>query len=419
MEHMFKKTIIFSIAAALIMAGLFVDPSAAQVTSVSKRGSLLIFPKIKTFSRDVGILDTIVTIGNDSSTATWVKCYWMDAAQVPSDFEIYLTANQAVWFTAWQGWGTVDVSEFGDNKTGELKCWAINIDPPAPYTTEILKKHNYLYGSAVLVQSDPFAAAFEYQAWAFNLNNTPLAQAGPINLDGAEYDYCPAYLVYNFWAYGGWVGIDYGTEYPYDHPADAGNSYLSLSPCQQDLRQDRLPVCTKAQFNIWNENEVKFTGAYQCLKCYFEGTLTGIGAKWGSCDLKYPSPGYAEGVDKCKASGTGGNKFTFDVLHTDLGRLRVSPSLSTACNGVFAKLGNDGKTVVDVCANNQYKSPFVGVLLTDLEVFYPIEGLGHVLPNTFAGTTGTGASQFTGATKPGGFPPQILWDAGDTFSAKR
>jgi len=339
---MFKKTVIFSVAVALIMLGLFVDPSAAQVTSISKRGSLLIFPKIKTYSRDIGIVDTIITIGNDSSSPTWVKCYWMDKDQNPSDFEIYLTANQAIWFTAWQGYGTVDVSEFGDNKTGELKCWAVDIDPPAQYSTEILKKFNFLYGSAVLVQSDPFPAAFEYQAWAFNANNLP-SPAGPINLNGNEYDYCPAYLAYNFYAYDGWVGIDYGSEFPWDHLAVAGNSYLSLSPCQQDLRQDRSPVCTKAQFNIWNENEVKFTGAYQCVKCYFEGVLTGIGgSKWSKCDLNYYDKAGNFLFNKCKATGVGGNKFTYDVLHTDLGRTRVSPSLSTACNGVFARFGEFG-----------------------------------------------------------------------------
>jgi len=382
MENMFKKTVVLSVAVALIMLGLFVDPSAAQVTSVSKRGSFLVLPKINTFTSSTKVVDTIVTIGNDASSATWVKCYWMDSDQSAWDFEFPITANQPVWFSAKTGQGSVDVSEFGDNKTGELKCWAIDIDPPAPATTEIKKKFNYLYGSAIIVESAPLVAAFEYQAWAFNLTTLGTPN-GPLSLNGTEYDYCPSYLVYNF------VADDL-------NPNDifgAGGSYLSLSPCQQDLRQDRLPVCTKAQFDIWNENEIKFTGAYQCVKCYFEGELADIGTLiWNKCDLGA----------KCKKTGVGGNKFTNGVLHTEIGRFRVTPSLSTACNSVFSKFGQDGKTPVDVCSGNQGKYPFLGVLAMKIDIG----------ADTLVATTGTQAGQFTAGT-------QVLWDAADVSGAAK
>jgi len=382
MENMFKKTVVLSVAVALIMLGLIVDPSAAQVTSVSKRGSYVALPLIKTFTSPTTDFDTIVTIGNDAASGTWVKCYWMDSDQNAWDFEFYLTANQPAWFSAKSGLGSKDVSEFGDNKTGELKCWAIDIDPPAPATTEIKKKFNYLYASAMIVESLPLSAAFEYQAWAFNLTTLGTPN-GPLTLDGAEYDYCPSYLVYNFFAEGG----DF-------NGFSAESSYLSLAPCQQDLRQDRSPVCTKAQFDIWNENEIKYTGAWQCVKCYFEGELSDIGSLiWNKCDL---------GV-KCKKTGVGGNKFTYDILHTDLGRFRVSPSLSTQCNSVFAKFGQDGKTPVDVCAGNQGKYPFLGVLVTE------VSSTGGAA-DTYAATTGTGAGQFTAGA-------QVKWDAADVNAA--
>jgi hypothetical protein len=401
---MFKKVVILSVAVALIMLGLFVDPSSAQVTSVSKRGSLLIYPKINTFTSSERNVDTIVTIANDAASASWVKCYWMDSTQAAWDFEFKLTANMPAWFSAKTGVGSVDVSEFGDNKTGELKCWAVDIDPPAPAVSEVAVKFNFLYGSAIIIESLPHTAAFEYQAWAFAVNTAQaFSTAGPLNLNGAEYDNCPGYLVYNFFS---------ADEESTEPLFTADGSVLSLSPCQQDLRQDKTPVCTKAKFDIWNENEAKLTGAYQCVKCWFESELDEIGAlTWQGCDVTKIANG------KCKFTGFGGNKFTVDVIHTDLGRFRVNPLATTdtfaACKGVFSKLDLDGKTLVDVCpAANQFRTPFVGVLVTKLDV-----GSDDV----YAATTGTAAGSFSGGTNIGGGGPAplIKWDAGEIQQAPK
>jgi hypothetical protein len=384
---MSKQRAILALALGLILLGLYADPLAAQVTSVSKRGSLIVFPMVVTSSGE----DTIVTIGNDSASPTWVKCYWMDNEQNAWDFEFRLTSYQPVWFSAKTGQGSITVSEFGDFKLGELKCWAIDINPPAPSATEELKQFNYLYGSAIYVAQSA-SESFEYPAWAFALNNKPLDPSGPINLNGTEYDYCPSYLVYNFFADASSLDI---------LGSILGNGII-LSPCQQDLRQDRSPVCTKAKFDVWNENESKLTGAYQCVKCYFAGDLEDIGLnEWNKCDLG----------SKCKKTGYRGINFSHAALKTDLGRFRVSPELSSACNNVFSKFGQDGKTPVDVCAGNQIRTPFVGINITGISFnsafFYPA-------------TTGTQAGQFTNPTKTGGVPPQILWDtAGATTDAAR
>jgi hypothetical protein len=45
-------------------------------------------------------------------------------------------------------------------------------------------------------------------------------------------------------------------------------------PCDQDLRQDHLPIYAKANFTVWDEDEVGFTGAYMCFKCWIDTTLT-------------------------------------------------------------------------------------------------------------------------------------------------
>jgi len=396
---MFKKTVVLSVVVALMLLGLFVDPSAAQnVTSVSKRGSLLVWPKIDTSNLrgpvgDVVTADTIVMIGNDGASDVMLKCYWMDSSQQPQDFEFPVTAYQPVWFSAKSGYGSVWIPQFGDNKTGELKCWAIdpNPAPGAPGTLEQLRIFNYLYGNALILHSAPYVRAFEYNAWAFYLNGAPSNPSGPLNLSGVEYDYCPGYLIYNFFAL---AGVADGAVF--------GPTTLTLAPCQQDLRQDHLPVCGKAKFDIWNENEFKLTGAYQCVKCWFEGVLTDIGIDvWTGCNLAAPS--------KCKATGVGGNKFSLGVLKTDMGRFRVSPDSFVACKNVFAKYDVDGKTPVDVCASaaNQYKTPFLGVRVTEVGILALYDGL--------AGSTGTTAGVFNQVTQAGGFLPRVLWDAAENF----
>jgi len=400
---MYKKTVVFSVIFALMLLGLYVGPSAAaqnDVASVSKRGSLLVFPKIRT----VDGFDTIITIGNDGGSSVWIKCYWMDEYQKAWDFEVPLTANQPIWFSAKTGNGSKAVSEFGEG-VGELKCWAVNINP-ANASTEVLLKYNYLYGSALVVANNFLQEAFEYEAWAFALARTPNSPAGNLILGVnpatglQEYDYCPSYLAYNFFAED--ANLTDG------RPAFE-DSYLSLSPCQQDLRQDNAPICTKAKFDVWNENEIKLTGAYQCIKCWFEGELDDIGYEyWGFCDLG----------DKCKKTGVGGSKFTKSSLHTNMGRFRVSPDTFPACKGVFAKWDQAYEDVVDVCRDSDgqylskvYKTPFVGVLVTQVRTV----STGY--RDALIATTGSGAGAFTAETQPSynpGHGPEILWDPGET-----
>jgi len=128
------------------------------------------------------------------------------------------------------------------------------------------------------------------------------------------YDACPQYLLFNFMP----ENSTYASSYRPD---------LTLWPCRQDLRQDRIPTCTKAKFDIWNENEVKFTGTYQCFKCFFEGFLTDIGeAKrvplTASVKAKFM---------EARGPGYGGTKFTDGVLNTDSARARVQGVYSTVC----------------------------------------------------------------------------------------
>jgi hypothetical protein len=357
---MARRVIFFSLAIVLVLASMVTVASAAQnVANTSQKGSLLIFPKIEVFGRSgstpggplaqpPGLVDTTILLGNDYYQDVWVKCYWVDSDQQIQDFMFRLTPNQVIIFDALLGLGDgyASIPPFMGG-VGELKCWAVD----AAGDQQIA--FNHLYGNAVISQEN---AAVVYNAWSFTARGvaqgSPVGAPGNLQLTGQNgaYDACPQYLVTNF--------------IPAIPAPGAINPDLTLVPCKQDLRQDRTPTCTKAKFDIWNENETKYTGAYRCFKCWYEGFLNEIA----------PPFGY------------GGDKFTHDVLHTAAGRFRVTGVASTVCNGKFGSL----------CTGGQVASPLLGVMLYGRPLVGNFDSIGSLIlpyagytPHT-AGADGTG-----------------------------
>ena len=80
------------------------------------------------------------------------------------------------------------------------------------------------------------------------------------------YDACPAQNVSNFMPTGARLGN-----------LDAVNNTIWGVGCDQDLRQDFVPVLTKLEFIVWNVLEDNFTGSYICVDSVFH-TLLGTGA---------------------------------------------------------------------------------------------------------------------------------------------
>jgi hypothetical protein len=338
---MLRRMMFFSLALVIVLAGMVAVASATpNVAHTNQKGSLLIFPKIVTegsVANNEVLVDTIVYLGNDYPAEVNVKCYWVDADQNVSDFQIRLTPNQPIMFSAFAGTdcgtaGGVTVPPF-QNKSGELKCWAVN----AAGDQQI--SFNHLYGNAYIRAG---LGGVAYNAYSFAAKQTlgnNVAPAGNLLLNGTTgYDACPSYLVANF--------SPAGTEFIYGYPD------ITLVPCQEDLTQDRTPTCTKAKFDVWNANETKFTGAYQCIKCWYEGVLECIG--------------------KNDATGFGGDKFSLRTLRTYAARFRVTGVASPVCNNKFQTAGGSDK-----CTGGQVPTPFVGLLLygflTD-NAFYPVTG---------------------------------------------
>jgi hypothetical protein len=305
-----KKTLYAVLAAVLLLVALSTVALAAQnVANTSQKGSLLVWPKIVVDRNGVVTADTVVTIANDFTALVDVKCYWMDEWQNIQDFAFRITKNQIVWFRASDGMGMegskeVFVPPFNASR-GELKCWAVNVEGNKQISW------NHLFGSATIYDYRA-GEAWEYSTWNFAARavdrNRPVGTGGELLLTGADggYDACPEYVLGTFVAKSNKVVLIDGVV-PYI-------SDLTLVPCKQDLRQDRIPTYTKAEFDIWNEDEVKSTGAYMCLKCWLETTLE-------------PIPFSSAG----RGTYRNFDKFGIASLHTDLGFFRVTGVASTAC----------------------------------------------------------------------------------------
>jgi len=278
--------------AIVLLFGMVAVASAGPpyVGNTSQQGSVLIFPKI-----DIsGNRDTIISISNSNNCPVQVECYWVDSNQVWQDFNFTLTANQPVAFDALTGVpvdasSSVYVEPFSalTSPVGELKCWAV--DPGDDQSINF----NFLTGTAKEIDYTAYTA-YEYNAWTFDARtgSTGSLVGGPgyIPLDGVNFDACPQYFLGNFFSVGSGLKFFENTD-------------LTLVPCKEDVRQDREPTYTKAKFDIWNENEVEYSGAWKCFKCWYESSLSAIS-----------------------------NQFTFASLHTAAARFRVLGISSIQCN---------------------------------------------------------------------------------------
>jgi|WetSurMetagenome_2_1015567.scaffolds.fasta_scaffold01671_2 hypothetical protein len=377
---MVRKMVLVVLATAVVLGSMATIASAAQnVANTNQKGSLLIWPKIENFPDPdpSESTDTYITIASDYYSEVWVKCYWVDENQTIQDFMFRLTPNQPVWFRASDGRGDVmTVPPFMGDR-GELKCWAVD----AAGAGQIA--FNHLYGNALIIYGQ--VSGLEYSAWSFTarglVQGAAVGTGGNLRLTGANggYDACPQYLVENFIADVFNEGSEFGEQ---RWPG------LALVPCKQDLRQDRVPTCTKAKFDVWNENETKYTGAYRCLKCWFEGYLAEIGYY------------YAD-----KSYGFGGDKFILADLHTYLARFRVTGVASTVCNNKFKTPDTVYGPGVDKCKGGQVNSPLLGVLWHYI-YFANAENDGMMVGTTphTAGADGTGFVLWD----PQGEPPQAL-----------
>lgn len=362
---------------ALAIAGT--ASAAPNVTNVTQKGSLLIFPDIRV---DAG-WNTLVRIQNDGSSDVDILCYWMDGNKNRVDIIFTLTRNQPFWFDAATGRGTNQVNRFptgpangidnpfldltgkGAYQKGMLACWAVD------QGAQNQVKWNHISGTATVYGA---VGAYEYNAYAFyvptGIDLQPVGVAGTLNLNGVEYDSCPLYMIGQFSPAGAVAQAA---------PLVVRNR-LAVTGCTLALNQDATYTWTKLQFDIWNGDEVKFTGAFECADSWHEtefnvGTVTANGLN---------STVFTDGIDSAAQN------FDLLTLGTYAARYRVQGVKSSQCDGTYTGVTAGGVTTA-ASPSRTIATSAVGLVAVQ----------SSDLAGDWVGSTLAAAGKFTG---------KITWD---------
>jgi len=273
--------------------------TAAGRVDAAQKGSLLIYPKVEVRWNAAGqlIQDTFVALTNDGPSGVIVQTFLVQgdpplAANPPErahlgynriGSQIGLTANEPCYWAVSSGMPkglapfrvldpTTNPLQPGRPATdgtndrvmrGFVVAWVVNAEGDEVHW-------NHLKGDALIVNYAK-SAAWEYGAYAFMAHADQEGQAlgtpGELYLDGTEYDFCADLLLLDFFA----VGADALNGVTRTVQVDTD---LTLLPLRIDLRQDTDGwATTKANFDIWNSNEVKFSGTHRCITLWDQQLL--------------------------------------------------------------------------------------------------------------------------------------------------
>jgi hypothetical protein len=325
--------------------------SLGRVTT-SEKGSLLLFPKVELrWDADGNLIqDTFVSLTNDYSADVWVYVALVSETCTRLINDIVLTRNEPAYWAASTGLpkGLAPFTALGQPYPdpegsaervlrGYIVAWAIN-----PDCEQI--RWNHLSGTATIVDYS-HRIAWEYSPYAFKAlrgeNGEVAGTPGTIELNGTVYDYAYNKLLLDFLAVG--ASSFSGGGRTITHDTD-----LTLVIVDMDLRQDTQgPYAVKAEFEVWNQNEVSFAGNAYCL------------TKW----------------DESLLSSAGGH-FLLENLQTDRGRARIDGLSSWLCPdsgdhalaGVAAKvLSFDGGPSIPRAGRS-----LVGSGMEDTDILYDV-----------------------------------------------
>ena len=329
----------------LLLAGFLGAMAQAAPTdgrpSVSKKGSLLIFPAVEVRWDGEGnvIQDTFLSIANDYPADVYVQFYYVngdppldavvvdpgepigkgDGQEPPKVIEpahpgwnkrkceMLLTCDQPMYLSALTGrpagvgsFTDLDPGGRPDGEGGRLVrgyvlAWAVNQSG-----AEI--NWNQLAGNATVVHYS-LGTAWEYEAYAVRAiageqGSATDGNRGQLLLNGVEYEACQESLLLNFFASGDQDPSRRFVTTPFD-------TDLTLMPVQVDLRDENFgPVTTHIRLDVWNQNEFRFASSHRMITCWDQSLLSG-----------YADPNY----------------FVRQQLQTDVGVARIDGLANTDC----------------------------------------------------------------------------------------
>ena len=289
-------------------------PAEPGRVDATQKGSLLVYNKVE-LRWDAGgqlVQDTFIDLTNDYPGAVDVQMYFvngdaaLDAVYDDAtgelrerahpgcnwvDNRITLTGNEPAFWSALTGqekgvspftvldpasgvfdpadpltWPGRPAGDGSDHRVlrGFIVAWAVDA-----HGEEM--RWNHLTGDALVVDYGG-TGAWAYNAWAFGALNVdhgqPTGTPGELWLDGVEYESCFDYVVLDFYATGA-SALTGGPDVEVAVDTD-----LTLLPMLVDVRQDGMGgFTTKAKFDIWNQNEVKFSGTERCITCWDQALL--------------------------------------------------------------------------------------------------------------------------------------------------
>lgn len=299
------RTALVAVAATALcgaLAQMAPGQGAQDRVSASEKGSVLIFSKIELRWDHEGklIQDTFVDITNDFPEDVNVLMYFVNGdpplPAVPGErahpgwnwvnVGIFLTMNEPTYWSAATG-EPKGVSPFtildpGDppgrpdpEGTGDrvLRGFIVAVAVNASHHH---LNWNHLKGDVTIVNYMQ-SSAWEYNTFAFQAvsgaHGSVLGTDGILNFNGAEYSWSYDLLLLDFYAVG---AASFSGGWPLN--VLTINTDLTLHPVSADFRQETEgPVRTKAHFDIWNMNEVKFSGTFRCIECWDQRLLSSYG----------------------------------------------------------------------------------------------------------------------------------------------
>lgn len=353
------KKVIVILFAFLFIAGIGLASAAPNVGNLSQRGSVLVFPKIDTTLGK----ETYISITNDANQPVSVYCNWVtvrafDPAtdyfgldcpiedfpslakllppkQLPIDSLFTLTAFQPTMFAASSGQSDVadlipiTVSPFGTDNEGYLACWAVDAGGEEQIKANVLSGYAMVLGPT---------GGYSYPAWSFQAragnDYQSVGTPGLIKFDGAQYDSMPSYLMFSFPTIGAPTSSTL--------PLFFSNIDLTLIQGKQDFTtMTVLHPVTKAVFDAWNENEVRYSGAAKCLYCYWDDTLDNI------------------------KNLAGASIFTNSYMHTQVARFRVTGKQSAVCLPLLSQW-DQLHCIGEVLSS--FSSPLLGIAVQNISL---------------------------------------------------